>query len=288
MVTETDLVLPGGRTLHVYDTGGPARRTVFWHHGTPNTGAPPGPLLPLAAELEVRFVSFDRPGYRTSTPVPGRTVGNAAECVAAVADALGIGEFALMGHSGGSSHALACAALVPDRVLAVASLAAVAPFDAGGLDWFGGMAAASAASLRAATEGRAAKEKHEAAAEFDPEVFTEADLAVLSGSWSWLDEVVRAALADGPGGLIDDDLAYVAPWGGDPARITAPVLLVHGERDRMIPATHSAWLAGRCPHAEYRPVPGEGHLSVLRHAADALTWLADQGSRASEATTGAR
>ncbi|MDQ7807899.1 alpha/beta hydrolase [Amycolatopsis sp. A133] len=288
MVTETELALPGGRSLHVYDTGGPARLTVFWHHGTPNTGAPPEPLLPLAAELGVRFVSYDRPGYLASTPVPGRTVGNAAGCVTAVADALGVGEFALMGHSGGSSHALACAALLPERVLAVASLAAVAPYDAGGLDWFGGMAAASAASLRAAAEGRAAKEKHEAAARFDPDVFTAADMAALTGSWSWLDDVVRAALAGGPGGLIDDDLAYVAPWGCDPASIGAPVLLVHGEQDRMVPATHSAWLAARCPAADHRPTPGDGHLSVLRHAGDALTWLADQGTKASEATTGAR
>jgi pimeloyl-ACP methyl ester carboxylesterase len=276
-VTETELTLPGGRRLHVHDTGGPARLTVFWHHGTPNTGAPPGPLLPLARKLGVRWVSFDRPGYGTSTPVPGRRVGDVAECVTAVADALGIGRFALMGHSGGSSHALACAALLPGRVVAVASLAAVAPFGAEGLDWFGGMAAASAASLRAATEGRAAKEKHEAAAEFDPDVFTAADLAALRGSWSWLNEVVRAALADGPGGLIDDDLAYVRPWGCDPAGITAPVLLLHGEEDRMIPASHSAWLAGRCPDAEYWPVPDEGHLSVLHHAADALRWLADHG-----------
>jgi pimeloyl-ACP methyl ester carboxylesterase len=193
-----------------------------------------------------------------------------------------------MGHSGGSSHALACAALLPERVSAVAALAALAPFDAEGLDWFGGMAAASAASLRAATEGRAAKEEHEATARFDPDVFTAADMAALTGTWSWLDDVVRAALADGPGGLIDDDLAYVTPWGADPARITAPVLLVHGEQDRMVPATHSAWLAARCPAAEYRPSPGDGHLSVLRHAADALTWLADQGTRTSAATTGAR
>ncbi|WIX99237.1 alpha/beta hydrolase [Amycolatopsis mongoliensis] len=284
MVIETDLALPDGRTLHLYDTGGPARRTVFWHHGTPNLGAPPGPLLPLAESLGVRWVSYDRPGYGTSTHLPDRTVGNAAECAAAVADALGIERFAVMGHSGGSSHALATAALLPDRVTAVASLAAVAPFGAEG--WFDGMAAASAASLRAAAEGRAAKEKYEAAAEFDPDVFTTADFAALKGSWSWLDDVVRPAL--GAAGLVDDDLAYVTPWGCDPAAVAAPTLLVHGADDRMIPATHSEWLASRVPGAELRLTPGDGHISVLDHAADAFTWLAGQDSSASEATTGAR
>ncbi|SFW84629.1 alpha/beta fold hydrolase [Amycolatopsis australiensis] len=280
---ETALTLPGGPTLHVYDTGGPARLTVLWHHGTPNLGAPPGPLLPLAEELGIRWISYDRPGYGSSTPAPGRRAGDAAGWAAAVAEALGIGEFAVMGHSGGSSHALACAALLPGRVRAVASLAAVAPF--GGEGWFDGMADASAASLRAAAEGRAAKERHEAAAGFDPDVFTAADFAALTGSWSWLDEVVRPAL--GAPGLIDDDLAYVTPWGADPAAITAPVLLVHGEDDRMIPATHSRWLAARCPAAELRLSPGDGHISVLRHAAEALKWLAVQDSSASEATAGA-
>nr|WP_166640410.1 alpha/beta hydrolase [Amycolatopsis sp. SID8362] len=274
------MTLPGGR-LHVYDSGGPGRLTVLWHHGTPNLGAPPGPLLPLGEELGIRWISYDRPGYGGSTPVPGRTVGDAAGYATAVADALGVGRFAVLGHSGGSSHALACAALLPDRVLAAAGLAVVAPFY--GDDWFAGMADPGA--LRAATEGRAAKEAYEASAEFNPAVFTAADFAALKGSWSWLDSVVQPAL--GAVGLIDDDLAYVAPWGADPAAIAAPVLLVHGEDDRMVPAAHSRWLATRCPRAELRLTPGDGHLSVLDHAAAALTWLADQPSSDSDATTGA-
>lgn len=283
-MNETDLSLPGGRTLHVYDTGGPARLTVLWHHGTPNLGTPPRPLLPLAEKLGLRWISYDRPGYGSSTPAPGRAVGDAAIWASAVADALGIERFAVMGHSGGSSHALATAARLTDRVVAVASLAAVAPFGAEG--WFDGMAAAGKASLEAAAAGRAAKEQYEATAEFDPAVFTEADFAALKGDHSWLDDVVRGALEHGNGGLVDDDLAYVAPWDADPAEITAPVLLLHGEDDRMIPAAHSTWLARRCPGAELRTTPGDGHLSVLRHAADALAWLAGHSS-ASEATAGA-
>jgi pimeloyl-ACP methyl ester carboxylesterase len=283
MVTETDLVLNDGRTLHVYDAGpafGHADLTVFWHHGTPNIGAPPAPLLPHAAELGVRFVSHDRPGYAGSTPRPGRDVASAAADVAAVTDELGIEQFAVMGHSGGGPHALACAALLPDRVLGVVSGSALAPFDAEGLDWFAGMAPAGAAELRAATEGRAALELILSTSEFDPEQFTPADHAALGGDWCWLISVVEPALAGGIGPMVDDDLAYVAPWGFDPEQVSAPVLVLHGDQDRMAPSSHGEWLAGHCPASELWLRAGDGHISVLRSAAAALEWLVGRAGRA--------
>src|SRR5918994_3065002 len=118
MVTETDLELGDGRTLHAYDTGADyadGRLAVFWHHGSPNIGAPPEPLFPAAARLGIRWVSYDRPGYGGSTPRPDRDVASAAGYASAVADALGIDRFAVMGYSHGGSHALACAALLPPR-----------------------------------------------------------------------------------------------------------------------------------------------------------------------------
>jgi pimeloyl-ACP methyl ester carboxylesterase len=272
-VIETDLESGDGRRLHVYDTGGDGSRTVFWHHGTPNIGAPPRPLFPAASRLGIRWVSYDRPGYGGSTARPDRDLASAADDVAAVADALGIGRFAVMGHSGGGSHALACGALLPRRVIGVVSVAGPAPYGAEGLDWFAGMSASGVASLRAAASGRAAKERHEAAAEYDPEMFTPADHAALSGDWSWFGEVVGPAVKDGPGGLIDDDLAYVAPWGFDPARVAVPVLFLHGGQDRVIPCAHGRWLASRCPAAEFRLRPEAGHISVLGSGEAALDWL---------------
>jgi len=276
VATELDLGLGDGRTLHTYDTGVKGAAgclAVFWHHGTPNIGAPPEPLFATAARLGIRWVSYDRPGYGGSTPYQGRDVASAAAYVSSIADVLGIDQFAVMGHSGGGPHALACGALLPDRVLGVVSVAGLAPFGAEGLDWFAGMAASGVASLRAAAEGRAAKERYEASdAEYDPE-FTPADLAALSGAWSWLGTVVGPAMEAGPGGLIDDDLAYVAPWGVDPAQVIAPVLLLHGDRDRVVPSSHGEWLARRCPSAELRPCPGDGHISVLGSSASAMDWL---------------
>jgi pimeloyl-ACP methyl ester carboxylesterase len=269
VVTERDLRLGDGRVLHVYDTGA-GERAVFWHHGTPNLGAPPGPLLADAARLGVRFLSYDRPGYGTSTPVPGRDVASAAADSARVADALGVTTFAVLGHSGGGPHALACAALLPGRVTAAVEISGTAPFGADGLDWFAGMT--EPAGLRAAARGRAAKEAYETSpSETVP--FTPDDWAALDGDWSWFHTVVGPALAAGPAARIDDDLAYVAPWGFDPAVITAPLLIVHGGADEMVPPAHGAWLARHCPTAQLRIVPGAGHVSVLRAAPAALEWL---------------
>ncbi|MFF0741757.1 alpha/beta fold hydrolase [Streptomyces sp. NPDC004111] len=278
---ETDLELGDGRRLHVYDTGpdpSGAGPVVLWHHGTPNIGAPPLPLAPAAARRGVRWVSYDRPGYGGSTPLPGRDVASAAADVAALADALGIDRFAVLGHSGGGPHALACAALLPERVSAAASVAGPAPFAAEGLDWFAGMSDSGVASLCAAAEGRAAKEAHEASAVYDPQMFTPADHAALAGEWAWFADVVGPAVESGPGGLIADDLAYVNPWGFDPAEVVAPVLLLHGGQDRVVPGAHGRWLADHCPTAELRLSPADGHISVLGGGAAALDWLADRAA----------
>ena len=275
MVTEHDLDLGAGRTLHVYDTGriGTDELVVVWHHGTPNLGAPPAPLFPAGDELGIRWVAHDRPGYGGSTPRPGRDIASVAADVAATVDSLGIDRFAVMGHSSGGPHALVRGALLPDRVLAAVSVSGLAPFGAPSLDWFAGMSPASEASFRAAATGRVVKERHEATVgEKDPG-FTPADLDALGGVWSWFITVVRPAIAPGPAALIDDDLANVSPWGFEPADIAAPVLVVHGGADRVIPSSHAEWLADRCPCAELRLLPDDGHISVLRAAPDALQWL---------------
>jgi pimeloyl-ACP methyl ester carboxylesterase len=288
---EIDLVTPDGRRLHAYSVGdGP--HVVMWHHGTPNIGTPPVPLYDAAQRLGIRFLGYDRPGYGGSSPQPGRVVADAAADAAAVADAWDVDRFHVFGHSGGGPHALACAALLPDRVGAAVSISGLAPFT--GNDWFAGMGPSSEASLRAAAEGRPAKEAHEAQAAkaahetqaangaretqeappAEPD-FIPADYAAFDGAWGWFGSVVGPAVAGGPAALIDDDLAYVRPWGFEPRN--GPTLLVHGTADRMVPAHHSERLAHRIPTAELRLIEGAGHISVLPAAAvPALEWLSDQ------------
>jgi pimeloyl-ACP methyl ester carboxylesterase len=285
MVTEADVRLADGRILRAYDTradgiadspgsSGPPV-TVFWYHGSPNVGSPPEPLFAAAQANGLYWVSYDRPGYGGSSPHDGRTVASAAADVATIADALGIGRFAVFGHSSGGPHALACAALLPERVIAAVSVSTPAPFDADGLDWFAGLTPGIAAENRAATAGRAALKAHWAGTEPEDmgDYFTKADMAALDGSWSWLAGVAGQAIEQGDEGYLEDTIAGVRPWGFRPDAIRVPVLVMHGAEDKMIPRAHGEWLAARC-QAELRVVPDAGHITVLDSAPEALTWLA--------------
>jgi pimeloyl-ACP methyl ester carboxylesterase len=273
---EVDILTADGRVLHTYDMG-PTERTdelvVLWQHGTPNTGAPPEPLFESARSLGIRWIGYDRPSYGGSTPHPDATVATAADDARQIADQLSVGRFTVFGHSGGGPRALACGALIPDRVVAVVSVSSPAPWPAPGLDYFAGMSDGGARELRAAARGRAELQQVLAENEFDPQSFIPADYAALEGSWSWFNGIVEAATANGFDGMVADLVGAMAGWGFDPAAVSAPTLIMHGTADRMVPSSHSEWLAAHCPAAELRLSPGEGHISVLDSAPGALAWL---------------
>ena len=265
-MTVLDVDLPDGRTLRAHDSGddGPA---LVWHHGSPQTGALLAPVLEAARARGLRLLSYGRPSYGGSTPHPGRDVASAASDVAHVLDALDIDSAAHAGASGGGPHALACAALLPDKTTGVVSLAGLAPF-VDGFDWAAGMA--SDATLRAGAAGRGVRA---ATPEGGVEAFTAADWATLSGAWAPLGEDAQRASGQGLDGIVDDDVAFAHPWGFDPASITVPVLLVHGSLDRVVPPQHSAWLLEHLPAAELWTRPRDSHVSVLEALPVALDWL---------------
>ena len=233
---------PGGRALAVYEDGDPNGTAVIVHHGTPDSGLLYRVWVALAQEQGIRLIGYDRPGYGGSSRHAGRNVGDCADDVEAIADALGLERYATWGISGGGPHALACAALCDDRLAAVASLAAVAPYDAGGLDWLAGMGESNIEEFGALLAGEPALRafiEHEAGEMrgADPAglvavletLLGPADRAVLSEELAnELLQGIAHGLTDGIDGWLDDDFAFFRPWGFDVATIDRPVLLLHG------------------------------------------------------------
>jgi pimeloyl-ACP methyl ester carboxylesterase len=274
----------------IVDDGAPADAGLLvYHHGTPAAGPLSEPMLRAARGAGLRLVELVRPGYGASTRAPGRRVADVVPLVTAVADHLHHDRFVSIGWSGGGPHVLATAAALPDRCVAALCLAGVAPVDAVGLNWLAGMGEDNWHEFGAALAGSWALEKYltEAAAELAgisaadvvsamASLLPEADRASLaSGGAAHMAEELRFSVAAGIWGWHDDDIAFVTPWGVDPASITVPVLVWQGTDDLMVPVTHGRWLAATVPTAQPTIVEGEGHLSLEGRLDDGLRRLGD-------------
>jgi pimeloyl-ACP methyl ester carboxylesterase len=270
MTSRQEMRLADGRLLGFYDTGPGDGLALLWHHGSPQSGAPLDPLLDAAARRGIRLLTYARPNYGGSSALPGRDVASAAGDVAQLVDALGVYRFAVMGASGGGPHALACAALLPDRVTGAVSISGVAPYTTD-FDWYAGMVAPG--GLRAAAAGREVRARYAETEVFDENVFTAADWAALESTWASLGADASRAGGEWPDGMIDDDVAFAAPWGFDPGGIETPLLLVQGGEDRVIPPSHADSLLRRCPSAELWLRPRDGHVSILDACPLAMDWL---------------
>jgi len=280
---------PDGRILAIEEAGDPNGRPVLVHNGTPNSRHLYQPITIDAAVRGLRLISYDRPGYGGSSPQPGRSVADCAADVRAICAELGIGRLAMWGVSGGGPHVLACAALLPDLVIAAASLASPAPLDAEGLDWFAGMGELNADDIRLFLRDREAaraklesdREEMLAASATDligvlRTVLSPVDAAVLKDALAdYFVYCNQEGLAPGAQGWWDDGVAHASPWGFDLSAISVPVLLMHGRQDRFVPFGHGQWLAAHIPGVEARLLDHDGHLTLeTNRIPEVHTWLA--------------
>lgn len=286
------VVLRDGRTLEVITAGPRAGKAVVFHHGTPFSAVPYRTASEGASSRGAHLVYWSRPGYGRSTSQPGRRVAEVARDTREALDALGHDRFVTVGWSGGGPHALACAALMPERCEAAAVVAGVAPFRAEGLDWLDGMGPENIEEFALAAEGGppftdflrregaqfASLSAQDVAASLGGLV-SDVDKAALTGDLAdFMARGLAAALSAGTDGWHDDDMAFLADWGFDLARIECPVAIWQGGEDRMVPFAHGVWLASHVPEARPHLSPDEGHISlaagIFDHILDDLLALA--------------
>ena len=280
-----------GRKLEVLTAGNPDGYPWLWIPGSPSAAANYPRLDDLAAKLDLRIVTWSRPGYGGSSPrtmsADGPRIVDDVADIDTILDAEGIEEFIVVGWSGGGPRALACAAMLPEQCKAAATLASLAPVDANGLDWMAGMGPGNIADFTAALEGPEAYGAFKEAT-FLPMTAASveqvaAGLAMLltpsddtthsPGLARWLTEMTHRAGAQGVIGARDDGLALVAPWGFDVTSIAVPVAIWAGGQDATVPLAHGKWLAANVPTAIPHLSEDAGHVTLINELEDVLREL---------------
>ena len=296
---EGTLMTSDGRTLAYVERGSAEGVPVIVSHGTPGSRRARHPDAGIYERHGMRAVVYDRPGYGRSDPKPGRSVADAAADIEAIADELGFERFVVVGGSGGAPHALACGALLGDRIIRVGALVTPAPSDAKDFDFFDGLADLNVKEFGAALEGKEAIdayiEPYVDGIRADPD-------GVLDEIASELPDVDRAimnrkeyrdvmkeqfveSVRQGVRGWADDDLVFAKPWGFEPEDVHAEVRLWQGELDVLAPRSHGEYVASRLPNAQFELLEGGGHF-LDEEWAVVYDWLTAGATEASARAAG--
>lgn len=264
-----------GRRLDVRVSGPEGAIPVVHHHGTPGACVQTRVTQAATSKHGLRLITMSRPGYGDSDRNAGRCVADVVADVEAVLDELGAERCICAGWSGGGPHALACGAGLPDRVAGVLVVAGAGPYGAGGLDFLAGMGEQNIEEFGLAIEGEARLRPF---LEKERELLINASADDVIAAWSTLlPPVDRAALTaeygedvaaqlresvrTGVDGWVDDDLAFVKPWGFELEDVRCPVVLCQGRADLMVPYAHGEWLSRHLPNVTPHLDPVEGHMS---------------------------
>lgn len=252
----------GDRVLRHCLYGPPDGVPVVVHNGSPSSRWKWPSLVEAMEQSKLRFLVYDRPGYGGSSRQPGRIVADAVNDVRALADAHGWPRFALFGGSGGGPHALACAALLAERVTRCAVVSGIKPAEA---------------STPIPDERELRYQLAQVAADIladvdagGPEVPTGAGLPVRTDPDAMAR--IRATFVDGMDGWVDDSLAFARPWGFEPDAITLPVGIWRGTHDPNVSSEHADWLLAHVPTAQAHVYAG-GHLPDADVYRQIYEWL---------------
>jgi pimeloyl-ACP methyl ester carboxylesterase len=281
---EGNIAVGDDRQIGFAEFGDPQGRAVFWLHGTPGARRQiPMEARVYAEKRQIRLIGVDRPGIGSSSPYQYDTVFAFAEDLRTIADTLGIDTFEVIGLSGGGPYTLACAAAMPDRVVAAGVLGGVAPVR--GADAIGGgvskliTAAApvvevAGAPLRFVASGliRLIRPVAEPALYAYARISPEADRQLLvrpEFKAMFLDDLLngsRKQLA----APFADVVVFSRDWGFRLEEVKVPIRWWHGDRDHIVPFEHGRHVVSRLPDAQLTHLPGESHLAGLGRAEEIL------------------
>ena len=284
--------LPGGRKLGYAEHGEASGKPLFYFHGTPSARVEWGFFgsAELVRKLGLHVIAVDRPGMGLSSFQPDRRMSDWPSDVAALASKLGLDRFAVLGFSGGTPYALACALKIPERLISVGLVGVEAPFELPGMT--AGLNSQSLQFLEMNRDkpwlARIIQTTMGLSARFAPDrllaqvmnALPEPDRAVLASAdkrQAFVKMMLESTRGGTRGPQVDTAL-MVSPWGFDPADIKMQVQIWQGELDADAPPSMARYIAGAIPQSQITFYPTEGHLSVMvNHVEEILAALTGIG-----------
>jgi len=267
--------LQDGRRLGFAEYGDPRGRPILYFHGWPSSRLEARAMRQVIAEMGLRVIAPDRPGYGLSDFKPERAIGDWTDDVLALADHLNLPGFTVLGVSGGGPYAIACGAKLPQRLTRVLLVCSMGPTNtpeatkgmvplnrsllafAQHVPWIAQRVAGFCLRTLWGTGDQVIPEQIEACLpERDQQTLSDPELRRL------LTESSREGLRLGVEGAAWDGFLFSRPWGFDLQRIQVPVHLWHGEKDVVVPASMGHFLAKNIPGCVARFYPEDGHFSL--------------------------
>jgi len=289
---DSSIRLPDGRTLAYAEWGVPQGRPVFYFHGMPGSRTfVPDP--DAAIQAHVRLISADRPGMGRSDPQPGHAIGDWPADVVALADALGIDRFGVVGWSAGTCYVFACAALIPDRLTKAAGTTSAAAMRylfgqddeirdqlidddertiVAMLEEQGRESAERWVADDAADWVRGIAEHPEQMLEGDDDQGDEWFLEDVQRKDAFA-ETFREAVRQGAEAMAPQFVAQVAPWGFRLEDITIPLHVWAGAHDGVTPPDRMRLVAEKIPGVTFTVWDDVGHAGLAKHFAEVLREL---------------
>lgn len=281
------VTLPDGRLVGYAEYGDPEGIPVFGFHGMPGSHHMFNISDAVGRKLGLRLIGPERPGFGLSSPHPNRTLASYAADIGAVADALGIGRFIVAGVSGGGPYAVACAALMPERVMALGLVSPVAPMvdNAGRSYSIGpGHYIAFRVGPRLMPLFSAIFAVGRSLFLFIPSIMysimmtrcSKSDRKILSRPEVRQEvfKTITEGMRLGTQGALQDMHIYSRPWDVPFDQVRAPVFLWQGMSDRNVPVPIVMRLAEALPNCQVTRIENAGHFWVYDNIDTVLTTLA--------------
>lgn len=285
----TVIALRSGASLAFAKYGDPHGVPVFFFHGWPSSRTMAELTDAAARELGVRIISTDRPGICESTFQPNRKLVDWPRDVEQLANHLGIERFHILAISGGAPYAYAAAAVMPERVRAIAIASGAPPIaeleDREGLlglyrlmlhchqkyprfSRYCFRLARPFLSLRPPRSLRPLLLKILRLQPCDAESLRD------SAAFEACFESQRRAWRGSTEGVLVDAEIYARPWGFRLEDVDVPVRLWHGKQDRAFSLRIAEEVARRLPNCHARFVDNAGHYSLpIRYMREILADL---------------